>query len=209
MCFNKNIKSFFVKIILCIVFIFSYYKTSSQNYEDTCDLKKLYEFTSLKEALANPLEVYSLNLKKKKLTSIPSEIFTLKNLKVLNLSKNHIKNVPEEIGKLTNLVELDLSNNKINILPPSIGNLINIKKLILNKNKIEFLPKEISNLSNLEILDLWGNQITEFPEEIKKLNYTLKILDLRVIFMTQKQQDNIQKLLPDVNIYFSKGCNCK
>ena len=176
---------------------------------DTSFLAKQFEYTSLDEVkYVNPDEVYKLNLRKKKLKSIPSEIFTFSNLRVLNLSKNRISEIPDELGKLTKLEELDLSTNKLTFLPPVIFTLAELRKLILNKNDIETLPAAIAKLTKLEKLDLWGTQIIELPKEISKLNFTLKVLDLRVIYMTNAQQDRIYKLLPDVEILFSKSCNC-
>lgn len=176
---------------------------------DTSFLARQIEYNSLEDVKnVNPNEIFKLNLRKKKLKSIPSEVFTFKNLRVLNLSRNDIKEIPKEIGKLKNLEVLDLSANKIELLPPEIFTLTELRKLILNKNNIEILPPAIAKLTKLETLDLWGTQIFEFPKEISKLNSTLKRLDLRVIYMTEAQQEKISKLLPDVEIFFSRSCNC-
>jgi len=175
---------------------------------DSAFLASRPEFKSLAEASLNPEEVYKLNLRKKKLKSIPPVIFTFTNLRVLNLSKNKIKDIPDAISELVQLTELDLSDNKIEVLPSSIASLINLRKFVFNRNPIDSLPPGIGELKKLEILDLWGTQIVNFPSEISKLNSTLKVLDLRVIFMNQTQQDRILKLLPDVEVFLSRGCDC-
>ena len=69
-----------------------------------------------------------LNLQKKGLTSLPSEIGKLTNLTVFNVSNNNLTGaLPAEIGKFTKLVTLDLTNNpmtqeKINMLKEKLPN---------------------------------------------------------------------------------------
>lgn len=194
---------------ICLFCGFSNLSILFAQVADTSFLSRQYEYTSLDAVkYINPEEVYKLNLRKKKLKSIPDEIFTFTNLRVLNLSKNRINEIPDEFNKLKKLEVLDLSDNKIEFLPSAIFSLTELRKLILNKNNIQIIPAGIAKLTKLEKLDLWGTQVVEFPKEIEKLNPTLKILDLRVIYMTNNQQDKISKLLPDVEIFFSKSCNC-
>ena len=66
----------------------------------------------------------------------------------------------------------------------------------------------MGKLEKLVKLDLWSNNISEFPEEIKYMK-NLKILDLRVILISDKEQEKIRILLPNTFIYFSPNCKCQ
>lgn len=165
-------------------------------------------FTTIEEANANPEQVQYLDLSKQKLKEFPSTIFKFKNLECLILKKNKIAEIPSAIEELEKLTLLDVSRNKLNKFPKELCNCQQLKTLILNQNEIDSLPSEISKMSNLTSLDLWGNQIDQLPKEINKLSNTLKVLDLRVIYMSDEKQEAIIKLLPETDIYFSNGCSC-
>ena len=84
---------------------------------------------------------------------------------------------------------------------------VNLKKLIINQNYISNISESINNLKKLEYLDMWSNELSVIPESIKELT-ELKELDLRVIMFSKKEQERIQKLLPNTKVYFSNSCNC-
>ena len=109
-----------------------------------------------------------LNLSYLNLTSIPSSLGNLRNLRELNLSGN-LASLPKEIGNLKNLKELQLLNSKLTSLPKEIGNLKNLIVLGLSYNNLSNLPSWIGNLKNLLYLDLYGNNLTSLPEEIGNL----------------------------------------
>ena len=54
------------------------------------------------------------------LTSLPSSIGAIKNLKVLNLADNLLGGLPSELSELTELRILNCKNNKIGTIPDSI-----------------------------------------------------------------------------------------
>jgi len=200
------LKKFLVNIIFITCFLFN--SIAFSQLLNNKELEKQAVFTSLHEAIKKPEMVFKLDLSRKKLKTVPIEVFTLFNLQVLNLSKNKIEIIPEGLGNLTNLQVLNISANKISKLPQSIGNLTNLVELIANRNIISELPKEIGNLINLEKLDLWSNEIDRLPSEISKLKDNLKVLDMRVILINAEKQKSIIELLPETLIYFSKSCNC-
>ena len=102
------------------------------------------------------------------LTSIPSSLGNLRNLRELNLSGN-LASLPKEIGNLKNLKELQLLNSKLTSLPKEIGNLKNLIVLGLSYNNLTSIPKEIGNLKNLKRLGLYGNNLSSLPKEIGNL----------------------------------------
>ena len=179
----------------------------AQNYQKGLSETDLKMYTSIEEAMLNPDSVRYLNLKHKKLKSIPNEVFLFKNLEILDISKNKLVELPEEIEKLVKLREISVANNSLTTLPIQIGKLVQLKKIIAYQNNIALLPTTIGNLKNLELLDLWSNEIESFPEEIKALKQ-LKFVDLRGIMLTDEQKANIKSLLPNAQIEFSMGCNC-
>jgi len=164
---------------------------------------------TLKKALKqDPLKVYSLSLKKMKLSELPPEIFEFKNLQVLDVKKNKFKTFPKEIIAFKFLQELNISTNKIETISKELGQLIHLKKFIASSNRIVSIPKEIRYLKKLKFLDLWGNDIGSLPIEIRELENSLEEIDMRVILMSSAEHKKIKALLPNTKIRFSKSCNC-
>lgn len=131
-------------------------------------------YSSLEEALKEPLKVYKLRLHN--LTSLPKEIGELKNLQYLNLEINSLTSLPKEIGELKNLQVLNLHYNSLTSLPKEIGNLKDLEGLYLSIGNLTSLPREIKNLKKLQNLNLGGNPISDAEQEnIKKLLPNCKI----------------------------------
>lgn len=110
-----------------------------------------------------------LDLSGKGLTSIPSTIGQLTDLRTLDLRNNRLKRLSEVIGQLTNLQELYLYENQLTSLPESIGRLQSLTILGLSDNQLINLPIEIERLQGLKILFLSGNNLTRFPPSLGKL----------------------------------------
>ncbi|XP_077228582.1 uncharacterized protein LOC143861564 [Tasmannia lanceolata] len=91
----------------------------------------------------------------RRLAELPTLIGEHKKLEVLDLSNTQIKNLPKEICELINLEKLDLSNTQIRSLPMEISELINLKKLGLRELALIMIPCEISKLSSLLELDMF------------------------------------------------------
>lgn len=180
----------------------------AQNYTLEALESEVYQYTSLEEALAAPRDsVYSLKLKAG-LKSVPSEVFTeFPNLLWLDLSKNRLKALPADIGLLKKLKKLILFKNKLESLPAEIGQLEELQELVINQNELETLPEEIGNLKKLRYIDMWSNNITHLPSSMEQM-YALEEVDLRVIVMTQTEQENIKLLLPNTKVHMDQHCNC-
>jgi hypothetical protein len=199
-------KYFLTLIVFLISTVVLEVTVSAQEYEQVPQyVRPDYKvFKSMRAALAQPDSVFILELRGKKLKSIPEEIFQFKNLLVLDLKKNRIKT----IGQLGNIIELDLSSNKLSKVPKEIGQLTSLRKLVLSRNVITELPPEIGNLTRLEILELWDNELGTLPEEIQQLKQ-LRVLELRGILFSDEQQKHFRELLPETRIYMSPPCDCK
>ena len=135
---------------------------------------------------------------KKKLTTIPEEIFEFENLISLNLAGNKISSVPRKIISLNNLKKLDLSNNQISNLPENFGNLAKLSNLNLARNNLSVLPESFSKLTNLEILNLANNQLSYLPETLGNLT-KLKTLNVSnsPLFGSSPTKYNSLDSLPD------------
>ncbi|MEH2241428.1 COR domain-containing protein [Nostoc sp.] len=122
-------------------------------------------------------KVIMLFLQGNQLSSLPSKICQLSNLRTLDLSTNQLSSLPLEISQLSKLTTLFLRNNKLTSLPPEIGQLSNLTTLYLDNNQLSSLPPEFSQLSNLTTLYLDNNQLSSLPPEICQLS-NLRTLDL-------------------------------
>ena len=118
--------------------------------------------------------VTEVNLRFKRLTTLPKEIGNLKNLKWLDLKGNKLTTIPKEIGNLKNLKSLGLIENELTTLPPEIGNLKNLKDLWLDSN-----PNFYMNPEELHQLIIHGaNQ--EIQKEIVRANVIPTISNVRL-----------------------------
>ena len=103
---------------------------------------------------------------------------------------------------------LILSKNKLTSFPTQIGELENLMILNCNQNDLVGLPPQFGNLKNLRNLDLWSNEIGVFPEELKYLK-NLDVMDLRVVLVSDAEQERLKRLLPNTTLYFSPYCKCQ
>ena len=197
----------FISTLICFTALF--FNNANAQLLDSAALANAKEYKSLEEAMANPNEVYRLNLHKSKLTKFPVEIFKFVNLNELILSNNKIVKIPAEITGLTYLQNLNLANNEFISIPPEIALLKNLQVLTLNRNNLQTLPVEMGKMYSLKVLDIWGTEVDTLPYEISKLKHTLQKLDMRVIYMSRANQNEILEWFPLTEVLFSKACNCQ
>ncbi|XP_068746118.1 leucine-rich repeat-containing protein 27-like isoform X1 [Montipora capricornis] len=138
---------------------------------------------------ASALGSTSIDLNKKRLTQIPPQVLTLRQLEFLYLEGNSISSLPEDLFDcLPNLRWLDLRNNRISEIPHIIGNHRNLRNLLLEGNAIESLPLELGLLKSLSGLNLSGNPL-EFPPSYIVERGTQEILKfLREQYVLQIQE---------------------
>ena len=158
---------------------------------DSLSLSQQPIYKGMFTALANPDSVFRLDLSRKKLKELPSDLLKFKNLQELKIARNGLKELPVWIGDFKNLQVLDVSYNDLKELPVEIGK----------------LAHEIGSLKNLEVIELWDNEIGVLPEELKNCK-SLRKLELRGILFSASEQKQINELLPETEVYFSPSCNC-
>lgn len=104
-----------------------------------------------------------LYLSHNKITSIPDEMFQLKNVTYLWMSNNKISApIPSGLGMMARLEELDLELNYFTgSIPDEIFSLVSLRNLYLHDNIISgTLSSSFSQMKSLEILDLDTNYIS-------------------------------------------------
>lgn len=177
-------------------------KLSGKSYWDYISKnRKLFEYTNLELAIKESDDVMSIDLASQNLKKLPKEISKLKNIVSINLLGNKFVKFPTEISSLTNLDELSMSSNELVYVGSEIGELKNLRILIMNFNQLKSIPKEIGQLTNLLYLELGRNQLQTLPEEIKYLT-NLQELHIENNRISKKEQQRIQKLLPNCVIHF-------
>lgn len=172
-------------------------------------LKEQTLYTSMKEALKNPEQVYRLKLKlPRKCDSIPEEVFQLTNLQELRLTGCHLNIINKNIGKLKNLRFLHLNRNNLVRLPEEFTQLTRLVLLDISRNPLVELPESMGNMTALEMIDAWDTQLFVLPESIAQLTETLKVIDLRQVPLKDSEHEAMQRLLPKTSIPFSYYCDC-
>lgn len=171
-----------MKIILltlsfCMFFI--------ENYSQWDEFSFLYSsnrgyfvYNSIEDIKGEFDSVEVLDLRGKRLTEIPKEVYLMKNLKELYLGPisslgyfvpNQIRYLPAQLFELKKLEVLDLGDVQISKIPSDIGKLVNLKILDLRGATIKSLPEEIDRLKKLEILDIGCTPLESLPNEFGSL----------------------------------------
>ena len=138
----------------------------------------------------------ALDLRNKKLSTIPIEVLEQRKLKVLYLSNNKITNI-DNIDKLKNLQFIDLNGNQLTNIPLKLSLLLKLQTLDLSHNKLYAIPKEIGKLTALQTLDLSHNRLSNLPMELSELS------NLEYLYLQNNQLNSISSELSNLNhLYF-------
>ncbi|XP_039193373.1 leucine-rich repeat-containing protein 27 isoform X2 [Crotalus tigris] len=130
----------------------------------------------------------SLDLSRKDLQHLTSEIYRLFNLRYLHLEGNALSVIPEDFFQsLSNLTWLDLRYNKLKELPSGIGCHKQLKTLLLEKNPIKRLPVELGKVVSLTALNL-----RHCPLEFPPLEVIQKGLAFILCFLRKNYNENIE-----------------
>ena len=125
---------------------------------------------TISKAISNINSTKSLILRDCNLSSIPLEIFKLKNLEYLDLSINTIKSIPDGISELKNLKNLSISYNLLDQINPEISNLPKLETLWFLDNRLELIPDELCEMKNLVELNITGNPINKLPMCVPRMS---------------------------------------
>ena len=149
-------------------------------------------------AQAQPGRVY------KSLTEVtdPQQVY------ILQLRNKRLKSLPQVVLQMVNLRELDLRGNRIALLPDSIARLQHLERLEVSRNPLMQLPATLPQLKELKELVLWSTYVTDLPPGMETLDDSLELLDLRHCPLTIENQEAIEQQLPSVKKLWDFACNC-
>lgn len=156
---------------------------------------------SLPSDIATIKNLKVLQANRNDLISVPSTFDQLQSLTHVSLSTNNFRVIPPDILSLQNLVALDMSRNMIAEVPAGIGALSKLENLLLYGNRIAVLPPEIGDLKALTLLQLSENRITTLPDTITNLT-NLTDLYLEGNPLEPGEIERIKTLLPGTNVHF-------
>jgi len=98
-------------------------------------------YTSLSFALREPESVYNIDLRNRKLTEFPEQLYKFPNLRSIILSDNNIQKVDIMPNKFQNVVMLDIANNRIKEFSIGLNSLTFLKRLNLDNNQLILFPQ--------------------------------------------------------------------
>ncbi|XP_060723638.1 leucine-rich repeat-containing protein 7 isoform X5 [Tachysurus vachellii] len=177
--------------------IFSFERTLEELYLDANQIEEL------PKQLFNCQALRKLSIADNDLSSLPTTIASLVNLKELDISKNGIQEFPDNIKCCKCLSVVEASVNPITKLPDGFTQLLNLTQLFLNDAFLEYLPANFGRLSKLRILELRENHLKTMPKSIHRLSQ-LERLDLGSNEFTElpevlEQIHNLKELWLDNN----------
>mmetsp|Transcript_9079 Transcript_9079/g.37442 ORF Transcript_9079/g.37442 Transcript_9079/m.37442 type:complete len:1226 (+) Transcript_9079:43-3720(+) len=103
----------------------------------------------------------SLELKNRRLETIPEVIVSLRHIVKLNLSNNCLTKIPSALGDLHSLEKLVLADNAIMALPESLAALKDLTTLDVSNNLLTSIPCSLATLPRLAVLNVEGNPLYE------------------------------------------------
>jgi len=156
------------------------------------DISQHKVFTSIDEALINPLEVYRLKLNDGDFNEdkLKGAFKKLTNLRELQLQKSFITKIPSSIGALKKLQILDLQH------------------LEEQNYNLKTLPKSIQNLKEIVFINLIGNPNLNWNKAFLHLSKMPKLINVAIMNNNFKSlPDNIKKLTSLEMIWLGKNPN--
>ncbi|CAI5514018.1 unnamed protein product [Closterium sp. Naga37s-1] len=130
---------------------------------------------------ASSATVDTLDLSSNLITSLPTEISLMSDLRQLNLANNQLSIALADVtwSGLPSLEALNLGFNEITgSIPAEVSDLSNLKSLQLQNNTLsDAVPDEIGSLVNLTALDLSNNGLTgDLPDSLNALSFLLRLV---------------------------------
>jgi Leucine-rich repeat (LRR) protein len=150
------------------------------------------------------LKVYKIDIRSRTFKIITDDLFIkickCTNLVGLRLDYLNISTIPSVIGNLINLKFLYLEHNNLECVPIEISKLSNLESLYLNNNYLTTLPKQLCELENLKELELKMNPIKYLPNEFAKLlNLKSLVLDYDVVIDSLVYENNMLLIIRYTN----------
>ncbi|CAB3231001.1 unnamed protein product [Arctia plantaginis] len=109
--------------------------TQPPNVLDLCGGGRASLGVTLAQHAAGPFSIRVLRLRSNTLTSVPSQVWSLRALTYLDISDNRIQELPQEICRLTQLEELQVSDNELRSID-CVLRLSRLRILVASRNLI-------------------------------------------------------------------------
>jgi hypothetical protein len=104
------------------------------------------------------------------LTSLPDEVWSLRNVEALRLSSNNLTSLPKAVTRLAKLIVLRVSKNKLRSLPKELfTECAELTMLLADSNQITKLPETLGNAKHMSLLHVERNLIERVPRSIGQL----------------------------------------
>ncbi|KAG1054066.1 hypothetical protein G6F43_003904 [Rhizopus delemar] len=116
-----------------------------------------------------------LELSNNQLYELPDAIGYLHQLEYLSVSHNHLVFIPDTICHLSQLKQIDLSHNHLQSITPYLGHLSRLESIHLQHNQLSQLPFTLDGLSSLMSLDLSHNPISILPAQLIQLPFLRRL----------------------------------
>jgi Leucine-rich repeat (LRR) protein len=100
------------------------------------------------------------------ITSLPSAVSHLVNLKIMNFSSNQLNHLSCDAFPILNLEFLELQKNCISELPESLGLCCKLKSVDVSSNMLQNLPLGFGKCSFLESLNFVDNPMSCLPNAV-------------------------------------------
>ena len=157
---------------------------------------------------------------------LPSEVWTLTQLKDLSLWWNKLENISEDIGRLKHLESLYVESDQLKLLPNQVvslsrlrhleviggqmtelpadlGRLSALRTIIFQRTQLQELPASFGELNRLEVAEMDNNQFRKLPDDLSGLTnlrvLTLQGHQLSVLPKTLGQLSAMEELYLDYN----------
>ena len=131
-----------------------------------------------------PSEVWTLTQLKdlslcwNKLEDLSEEIGRLKHLESLCVESDQLKQLPNQIVSLSRLRHLEVIGGQITALPADFGSLSALRTTILQRTQLQELPASFGDLNRLEVAEMDNNQFTKLPADLSGMT-NLRVLTLQ------------------------------
>jgi len=112
----------------------------------------------------------SVNLSFNYFTTIPEQLYRMRNLVSLNMRNNPLSLLPNDIAKMKKLRYLNFSFCKLIDINVNLFSLTNLQALNLSYNLLTTIHEDINKLTALREFSVDGNMIGFFPRTILDLN---------------------------------------
>ncbi|MDA7743058.1 leucine-rich repeat domain-containing protein [Flavobacteriales bacterium] len=163
---------------------------------------------SANEARLNGTPIFRLDLSKRKLKSVPTEILGWTELREVILDRNRIESIGPAWKQLALLERLSINSNQLEQFPAVLTQLDRLVTLEMGDNMIDSIPLDIDQMSALESLALWDNVLAYFPASLSDLP-NLRKLDLLHNDMVIEEQEALRGWLSsEVELILSAPCRC-